>query len=57
MTAPVFIPDTVTEIGDGAFEDINPDAHFTVASKSVKELLLNSESDIGSEQITIEPIL
>ena len=50
----VVIPDTVTEIGDGAFEDINSNAHFTVASESIKELLLNSGSNIRDEQITID---
>ena len=50
----VVIPDTVTEIGDGAFSGINPNAHFTVASESVKELLLNSSSNIRDEQITVD---
>ena len=53
----VVISDSVTEIKSEAFSGINPDAHFTVKSELVKELLLNSESGIGSEQITIEPNL
>ena len=51
------IPAGVRVIGKKAFSDINPNAHFTVKSKSVKELLLNSRSDIRDKQITVEPNL
>ena len=53
----IVIPDSVTSIGGNAFEEINPNAHFTVKSESVKELLVNSGSHIQDEQITVEPSL
>ncbi|MGP1576195.1 MAG: tetratricopeptide repeat protein [Treponema sp.] len=48
------IPNSVTEIGILAFTDINPDAHFTVTSESVKNLLIGCHSNIRDEQITVE---
>ncbi|MGP1432446.1 MAG: tetratricopeptide repeat protein [Treponema sp.] len=48
------IPNSVTEIGILAFTDINPDAHFTVTSESVKNLLIGCRSNIRDEQITVE---
>ena len=51
----VVISGSVTEIKSEAFSDINFDVHFTIKSESVKELLLNSGSNIRDEQITVEP--
>ena len=50
----IVIPNSITKIDRGAFSGINPDAHFTVRSEAVKQLLLDSESGIRDEQITVE---
>ena len=52
----ISIPDTVIEIGKYVFEDISPDARFTVATEAVKQLLKDSESGIKDEQITVKDV-
>ena len=43
------------EITDGRLTRvISPNAHFTVKSEAVKELLVNSGSNIQDEQITVD---
>lgn len=43
---------SLIEIGKYVFEDISPDARFTVATAAVKELL--KDSGIKDEQITVK---
>lgn len=50
----IAISNSITKIDRGAFSGINPDAHFTVRSEAVKQLLQDSESGIRDEQITVE---
>ena len=49
----IVIPASVTEIGDRAFSGVNTDTYFTVTSESIRELLLNGDSNIRDEQITV----
>ena len=50
----IVILNSITKIDRGAFSGINSDAHFTVRSEAVKQLLQDSESGIRDAQITVE---